>query len=322
MKHLPHIAISMGDPAGIGPEICLRAASDARLIKLCIPIIIGSVALLERVSQRLNIPMPARVIDVPVEGFSAAEVEPGHIDKACGLASARYVLTAIDECLSGRCAAITTAPINKAALAAAELPWPGHTELLAERCSGRAGAYGSSGEIMMMYDKRITVALVTCHQSLSSVPTSLSTAKIVHAGRLLHDALKRLRRHPPRIGVCGLNPHGGEMGLFGNEDKHLVEPAVYELRALGIDAEGPISPDAAFTPTARKRYDGHVVMYHDQGLIPFKALAFDAGVNVTLGLPIVRTSVDHGTAFDIAWKGQASAHSLIEAVLLAIKIAR
>jgi 4-hydroxythreonine-4-phosphate dehydrogenase len=170
---------------------------------------------------------------------------------------------------------------------------------------------------MLMYDPSIAVALVTVHQAYTSVVGSLSVERIVHTGELLAQALRRLRKGEPRIAVLGLNPHAGEHGLFGDEEARFIEPAVAELRRRGIQCDGPLPPDTAFSPAKRKYYAGHVCLYHDQGLIPFKALAFDDGVNVTLGLPIVRTSADHGTAFDIAWKGKASQRSLVSAIRLA-----
>jgi 4-hydroxythreonine-4-phosphate dehydrogenase len=257
-----------------------------------------------------------------VPGFDAAAVEPGMVQAACGLASARWVEAAIEGCQAGRFAAFATAPINKAALAAAGLPWPGHTELLAEKCSGKRGPYASAGEAMLMYDRSIAVVLATCHQSLATVPQTLTTAGIVRVGRLLADALTKLRDKKPVLAMCALNPHAGEHGLFGDEDERIVEPAVAELRALGIEVHGPLPSDTAFTAVNRRRFDGYIAMYHDQGLIPFKALAFDEGVNVTLGLSVVRTSVDHGTAYDRAWQGTADHGSLVAAITLAVKLAR
>jgi 4-hydroxythreonine-4-phosphate dehydrogenase len=174
---------------------------------------------------------------------------------------------------------------------------------------------------MMLHDPALTVALVTVHRSLASVPAAVDTAGVVRTGELLDGALRRLGIPRPRLAVLGLNPHAGEEGLFGDEDARVVAPAVDALRAAGLDVSGPLPPDTAFTAAARERFDGHVCLYHDQGLIPFKALAFDHGVNVTLGLPIVRTSVDHGTAFDIAGRGLASASSLVAAIRLAVELA-
>jgi 4-hydroxythreonine-4-phosphate dehydrogenase len=251
------------------------------------------------------------VVD-PLPDFAASAVRPGEIDAACGAAAGACIDEAIAGCRDGRYAAMVTCPISKQAVHAAGIPFPGHTEWLAARC-------GVAGETMMMYHRDLAVALVTCHQSLMSVPSALTPLRIVESARLFHAALTRLRGRAPRLAVCGFNPHAGEGGLFGKEDA-VVVPAVYELLQLGIDADGPLPPDTAFTPKNRERYDGWVCLYHDQGLIPFKALAFDEGVNVTLGLPIVRTSVDHGTAFDIAWQGVAEHRSLVEAILLAARL--
>jgi 4-hydroxythreonine-4-phosphate dehydrogenase len=311
---LPVIAITIGDPAGVGPEIALKAAADRAVLKTCRPVLVGSRAVLMRVAKKLKLRVPKDVVD-PTPEFAAAAVVPGTVQAANGAAAARWVETAIDGCRDGRFAAMVTCPLNKEALAAGGVPFPGHTELLAHRC-------GVSGEIMLMYDRTIAVALVTVHQAYASVVGSLSIERIVHTGELLAAALRRLRTGEPRIAVLGLNPHAGEHGLFGDEEARFVEPAVAELRRRGVTCDGPLPPDTAFSPAKRKHYAGHVCLYHDQGLIPFKALAFDDGVNVTLGLPIVRTSVDHGTAFDIAWQGKASPRSLISAMGLAVKLYR
>ncbi len=312
---LPRIAITIGDPAGVGPELALKACADGALTRVCRPVAVGSRALLARVARKLKLRLPAEMVDVSVPGFTPASVVPGRVQAACGAASARWVEVAVDGCRSGEFAAMVTCPLNKAALHAGGVPFPGHTELLAARC-------GVSGEAMLMYDRRLAVVLATCHQSLASVPGALTTERMVDVARLLAQALRPLRRREPRLAVLGLNPHAGEDGLFGDEDQRLVAPAVARLRADGFDVSGPLPPDTAFTPANRKRFDGFVCCYHDQGLIPFKALCFDDGVNVTLGLPIVRTSVDHGTAYDIAWRGIASHRSLLSAVRLAIRLAR
>ena len=311
---LPAIAITIGDPAGVGPEIALRAAQDPAVTRLCQPFLFGSRALLKRVAKQLTLSVPNDIND-PTPEFVAAAVVPGTVQAENGAHAARWVEAAVDGCRAGRFAAMVTGPINKEALAAGGVPFPGHTELLAHRC-------GVTGEIMLMYDRRIAVALVTVHQAYSSVPASLSVERIVHTGELLAQALRRLRQDQPCLAVLGLNPHAGEHGLFGDEEARLVIPAVAELRRRGVSCDGPLPPDTAFTPANRRRYAGHVCLYHDQGLIPFKALAFADGVNVTLGLPIVRTSVDHGTAFDIAWQGKATHRSLVSAIRLAVKLAK
>jgi 4-hydroxythreonine-4-phosphate dehydrogenase len=241
-------------------------------------------------------------------------VVPGQVQAACGGAAAAWIDAAIAGCRTGRWAAMVTCPIHKQALHAAGVPFPGHTELLADRC-GVAG-----GEAMMLYSETLAVALVTVHQSLLSVPASLQPARIARIGNQFAEALARLRGKRPRLAVLGFNPHAGECGMFGDEERAII-PAIAELLQLGWDVDGPLPPDTAFTAARRARYDGWLCMYHDQGLIPFKALAFDEGVNVTLGLPIVRTSVDHGTAFDIAWQGTATHASLVSAIALAARLA-
>jgi 4-hydroxythreonine-4-phosphate dehydrogenase len=306
------IALTMGDPAGVGPEVLLKACADPALADLPLAAI-ASRALLQRVADRLALAMPAVIHEPDLTGFSAERVEPGRIAAGNGAAAGACIELAIAGCQDGRYGAMATAPIHKQAIKAAGIPFPGHTEWLAART-------GVSEETMMLYHEEITVALVTVHQSLASVSAALEPQRIVRVGRQLAEALRRLRGRAPRLAVLGFNPHAGEGGLFGDEER-LIVPAVGELLQLGIDADGPLPPDTAFTPAARARYDGWVCMYHDQGLIPFKAFAFDRGVNVTLGLPIVRTSVDHGTAFDIAWTGRAEHRSMVEAVRLAAVMA-
>ncbi|MCS6970423.1 MAG: 4-hydroxythreonine-4-phosphate dehydrogenase PdxA [Planctomycetota bacterium] len=307
------LAITIGDPAGIGPEIVLKACADPALRELPL-LVIGMRALLARVADVLGLPLPAAIEEPPLPGFDAAAVQPGRIAALHGAVAAACIEHAIAGCLAGRFAALVTAPVHKQALHLAGVPFPGHTEWLAARS-------GVRDETMLMYHEQLAVALVTVHQSLASVPASLDALRIVRVGVQLAEALRRLRGREPRLAVLGLNPHAGEGGLFGDEERRCIVPAVGELLQLGILADGPLPPDAAFTPAARARYDGWVCMYHDQGLIPFKAFAFDEGVNVTLGLPIVRTSVDHGTAFDIAWQGRASHRSLVSAIRLAARLA-
>jgi 4-hydroxythreonine-4-phosphate dehydrogenase len=302
------IAVTMGDPAGVGPEVMLRACADPALAAVPIAAI-ASRPLLARVASRLDLPLPARIIEPDLPGFDPAAVEPGRLAAANGAAAGACIELAIAGCLDGRFAAMATGPIHKQAIKLAGIPFPGHTEWLAART-------GISDETMMLYHQDITVALVTVHQPLASVAAALEPRRIVRVGRQLAEALRRLRGREPRIAVLAFNPHAGEGGLFGDEEARIV-PAIASLRELGIQAEGPLPPDTAFTPAARRHYDGWVCMYHDQGLIPFKAFAFDRGVNVTLGLPIVRTSVDHGTAFDIAWTGRAEHSSMVEAIRLA-----
>jgi len=300
----------MGDPAGIGPELCLRLLTHAESAHVAQPIIYGDAGVLRRVAEKLALPFDvARVVDLGA--IAAEDVVPGRVDARCGEAAYRYVIAAIDAALAGEVEAIATAPLHKEALHAAGHDYPGHTEIFAERMHAERSC-------MMLTAPEITCSLVTVHVGLGEVAGLLTTERIGEVIDLTAAALRRLRGREPRLVVCGLNPHAGEGGLFGQrEEERIIAPAVAAARARGLAIEGPLSPDTAFLPTIRARTDAYVCMYHDQGLIPLKALAFDSAINTTLGLPIVRTSVDHGTAFDIAWQGVAHPASLYEAVRLA-----
>ncbi len=329
----PHsrLAITMGDPAGVGPELCLRALAGEEVHALGIPVVFGDAAVLGAVARQLDLPEPARRLSlsewrqcaeevtgplvVDLEAANLADFTPGSISAHTGAASFAYINAAIDAALAGTVAAVTTAPINKEALAMAGFKYPGHTEIFAERA-------GSKRWCMMQYSEEITCTFVTVHCGYAEVPKLLTTARILEVIELSAEALQRIRGRKPKIVVCGLNPHAGEHGLFGNrEEERLIIPAIEAARAQGLDVEGPLPPDTAFLPRKRKATDGFVCMYHDQGHIPVKALAFDNAVNTTLGLPIIRTSVDHGTALDIAWQGQANPGSLFSALKLAAKLA-
>ena len=311
---LPRIAVTMGDPAGIGPELCLRLLADERVREFCTPIVYGDVGVLNRVARHLGWPKPPSESVHDLHAIGADAVEPGTVSAACGAAAYRYFTTAIDDALAGRVDAICTAPINKESLHAAGVPFPGHTEILADRLKVER-------HCMMLTSEAITCSLVTVHVGYREVPALLTTERILETIELTADAMQRMRGREPRLLVCGLNPHAGEHGLFGDrEEERLIVPAIEAARAKGIDVSGPLPPDTAFLPKYRKTTDAYVCMYHDQGLIPLKALAFEDAVNVTLGLPIVRTSVDHGTAFDIAWQGKADVSSLLQAVRLAARL--
>ena len=315
--NLPRIAVTMGDPAGVGPELCLRLLAEKSLEKLCLPVVIGDAGVLSRVAEELQFPLPRgeNVIDLAV--VDAAKVTPGVVSSYCGEAAYRYILHAIELAQRGEVQAIATGPINKEALHAAGYSYPGHTEIFAEH-------FAAERSCMMLTSEEITCSLVTVHVGFHEVPALLTTERILEVIELTADALRRLRdlnNRQPRLIVCGLNPHAGEHGLFGNrEEERIIEPAVLAARERGYEVHGPLPPDTAFLPTRRKETDAYICMYHDQGLIPLKALAFDSAINTTLGLPIVRTSVDHGTAFDIAWQGQASAASLVKAVEMAVRL--
>ena len=320
----------MGDPAGVGPEICLRALNSPEVASHCVPAVFGDAEVLRRCAAHLGWNLaapvvsagdfasldrcrPAVVVDVPCLELKA--FRPGKADANTGAAGYAFVLAAIDAAVSGQVEAVVTAPLNKEALRQAGVEWPGHTEIFAHRT-------GAKRWCMMQYSAELTCAFVTTHVGYAEVPRLLTARRVLEVIRLAGEGMGRLRGRKSKIAVCGLNPHAGEHGLFGNsEEERIILPAVEVARREGLEVEGPLPPDTAFLPSRRKAVDAVVCMYHDQGHIPVKALAFDSAVNVTLGLPIVRTSVDHGTALDIAWQGKASPSSLFHALRLAGKLA-
>jgi 4-hydroxythreonine-4-phosphate dehydrogenase len=328
----PRIAVTMGDPAGIGPEICVRLLGDPRLGKLCTPIVFGDASILGRIAERLGVPLPERVIELGEWGRTArsvslpsildvraieggVSVQPGHVSATTGRAAFAYIEQSIKAALAGEVDAVTTGPIHKEALRAAGVPFPGHTEIYAERTK-------ASRACMMLTSPELTCSFVTVHVGYREVPGLLSVRRVLDVIELTGDFIRRVRGHEPRIAVCGLNPHAGEHGLFGDrEEERFIVPAIEAARAAGMMIDGPLPPDTAFLPARRRTTDAFVCIYHDQGHIPLKALAFDEAVNVTLGLPIIRTSVDHGTALDIAWQGKANPNSLFEAVRIAAALA-
>jgi 4-hydroxythreonine-4-phosphate dehydrogenase len=330
MNARPVLALTMGDPAGIGPEICLRALADPDVRAACVPVLFGDAGVLHRLEEGrlpkaaanfvsiadfLKNGRPASPLVVDCAALDATSVEPGKISAACGRAGYVYIERSIHAALDGHVDGVVTGPIHKEALRLAGVDHPGHTEIF-------TALTGAPRSCMMLYSDQIIVSMVTTHIGYHEVPLRLSVERVLDTIELTAQALRRLSGGEPRIGVCGLNPHAGENGLFGNrEEEEFVVPAVMAARALGIDAIGPLVPDAAFTSAGRKGFDALVCLYHDQGHIPFKMLAFDTGVNVTLGLPIIRTSVDHGTAFDIAWRGAADPASLCSAIQLAGRLA-
>lgn len=322
----PRIAITMGDPAGVGPELCLRALVEPAVLESAVPVVIGDGALLHQVAQACGLPPPGTVVDaaawkhlaaptvVHVPGLAAEQVVPGRVDAETGAAAYRYITTAIDAALAGRTDAICTAPIQKEAVRAAGIMQAGHTEILAERT-------GAERVCMMLTSERITVSLVTTHVGMVSVAAGLGVDRVTDTIELTAEVMRHLRGREPRLVVCGLNPHAGEGGLFGRrEEEELITPAVDKARANGLQIIGPLPPDTAFVPERLDTTDAFICMYHDQGLIPLKLLAFDRAVNVTLGLPIIRTSVDHGTALDLAWRGEARSGSMFGAIRLAARL--
>ena len=315
MAARPRIAVTMGDPAGVGPELCLRLLADPEIATRCQPRVYGDASVLVRVARHLGLPQPDPAAIEDLKAIDGATVEPGRVASACGRASYEYFTTAVTHAIAGQVDAVVTAPINKESLHAAGIAEPGHTEILARMTNAERSC-------MMLTSEQITCSLVTVHVGYREVPALLTVERILDTIELSAAAMERIRGRKPKLLVCGLNPHAGEHGLFGDrEEERIIIPAIEAARSKGIDIAGPLPPDTAFLPRYRKACDCYICMYHDQGLIPLKALAFDEGVNITLGLPIVRTSVDHGTAYDIAWQGKADLSSLQHAVNLAIRLA-
>jgi len=327
----PLIAVTMGDPAGVGPEICLQLLANEEVREIATPVIFGDARLLARCARQTGLQAPPRIvseiewaekcreIDGPAVldlfGFDAEGFEPGKVSAKTGAAGYRYVEKSIEAALAGQVAAVATAPLNKEALHAAGITYPGHTEMFAEKMA-------SERSCMTFYSPEMICSLVTVHIGYQDVVPALTTKRILDVIELTAASVQRVKGKKPRIAVCGLNPHAGEHGLFGRgEEETLIAPAIEAAKAKGITIEGPLPPDTAFIATRRRTVDAYVCMYHDQALIPLKALAFDTAVNTTLGLPVPRTSVDHGTACDIAWQGKANGSSLVEAVKLAAKMA-
>jgi 4-hydroxythreonine-4-phosphate dehydrogenase len=316
----------MGDPAGVGPEVCLDLLQDPEISKLCIPIIFGDFSVLQSCAQQTSKPLQvgqisgdelAGTIEQAVHDLGLIHVNdlvPGTANAQTGRATYEYVTSAIDACLAGKVDAVVTCPANKEAMQAAGVAHPGHTEIFAERTK-------TENFCMTFISDRISCSLVTVHVGYHEVPSLLTTDRIYEVISLTRQAHLKLLGKEPRLAVCGLNPHAGENGLFGNrEEETIIVPAIEKARGEGADIIGPLPPDTAFTQMRRESVDAYICMYHDQALIPVKALAFDQAVNVTLGLPIIRTSVDHGTALDIAWQGKADPSSLKAAVRLAARM--
>ena len=285
----PRIAITEGDPAGIGPEIARRAAADSRVLEKCEPVLYGAA--------------------------DGTAFEPGVLSAEAGKAAYDAILRATADAQRGDVAAIATAPINKEALRLAGYPWSGHTDLLAHLT-------GTEHVAMMFFSDELRVVLATVHVPLADVPRLLTQSLVERTIALTARELPKFDKVQPRIAVAGLNPHAGEHGLFGTEEQLAIVPAIDRCRAKGIDVSGPFPADTVFVRARRGEFDVVIACYHDQGLIPVKLAAFGKAVNVTIGLPIIRTSVDHGTAFDIAGKGIADAESMVAAVLLAARLAR
>jgi len=330
----PLLAITMGDPAGIGPEVLLRALAESATRRTARFLVIGDERALAIAARRLGVGLRFEKLDPGVnvprsqwerigEGcihlLSLTQVPErtvlsGRADEECGRASVLFFERAIELALARRVDAIVTCPINKKAMNLAGYAYAGHTEILAERTGRKA--------VMMLVGGGLRVALATTHLALKDVPDRLNIPLIVDTVKIVHEAMKRyFRIEEPRIGLAALNPHASDGGLFGNEESLILEPAVRRLAELGIKCTEPLPADSLFFKAIHGAFDAVVALYHDQGLGPLKMIAFDSAVNVSLGLPIIRTSVDHGTAYDIAGQGKASCSSLREAIRLAASMA-
>ncbi|HEX6971547.1 MAG TPA: 4-hydroxythreonine-4-phosphate dehydrogenase PdxA [Limnochordia bacterium] len=324
----PIVGVTMGDPAGIGPEVILKAAAEAGAATGVRLLVIGHFGTMVRTCDRLGLPLALRRVDRPaaarfapgtVDVLEATELDLdrlaiGRVQALAGRAAADCIDAAVALALAGEIDAVCTAPVHKEALRAAGVPHPGHTELL-------AALTGASEVAMLLVGERLRVAHATTHLALREACERLSAGRIATVIRLAAEVLRALGIDRPRIAVAGLNPHAGENGLFGDEEQAVIAPAVRAARAAGYHAEGPFPPDTIFHRAYAGEFDLVVAMYHDQGHIPIKLVHFSDAVNVTAGLPIVRTSVDHGTAFDIAGRGIADPRNMIAALRLAARLA-
>ena len=310
----PIIGITMGDAAGIGPEVILKALADPEIRKNITPVIIGEDFVFEKVKKMIDSPL-RKINLLNLKEIKESDFEVGKVNKSCGKAAIAYVKKAFFLAKNKKIDAFVTAPINKEAVKQADFPYPGHTEFLAALSKRKRFA-------MLLAANGLKVLLVTTHLALRDVSAALTKEKILEKIKLGYCFLKdNLKLKNPRIAVCGLNPHNGENGTFGDEEEKAIKPAVTAARKLGINCFGPVVPDAVFYQTVkRKKYDLVVAMYHDQGLIPLKTLYFEKAVNITIGLPVIRTSPDHGTAYDIAGQGKADPTSMKEAIKYAARL--
>ena len=324
---LPTVAITTGDPAGIGPEVVLKALADRELLSTARWVVIGDAAILNMVGKQIGLRPPdyivqdgrsaqwpgsrtAQVCLLDVHQLEPSQFTVGKLSAACGSAALEYVRTATQLCLDGEADAMVTAPLNKEAVSLTGQGFTGHTEFIAD-LSKAAESW------MLLVNDHLRVIHVSTHRSLRSA-CELDTPRILRTIQLGNEALQSLGFAQPRIAVCGLNPHAGENGLFGSEDLELIVPAIQAAQDMGLICEGPFPADTIFIQAVRGAYDLVVAMYHDQGHVPMKLLDFEHTINVSLGLPIIRTSVDHGTAFDIAGKNRADPSSLKAAMKLAV----
>jgi 4-hydroxythreonine-4-phosphate dehydrogenase len=325
----PRLAITLGDPAGIGPEVVLKALTHEGVYAQVDPLVIGDRRVLERTVAALGLPLAIQAVtDVQDATFSPgtvtvldlANADPatfvvGEESAAAGSAAVDYVFRACDLAMSGEVDAIVTAPLNKAAMHMAGYTYAGHTELLTERTNAPRVS-------MLLIGPGLRIVHVSTHVALSEAIARVTPQRVEEVIQLAHDACRSLGIAEPRIAVAGLNPHASEGGIFGNEEAESLVPAIAAARARGLNVSDPQPPDTVFLRATKGHYDIVVAQYHDQGHIPMKLLAFDSGVNVSYGLPVIRTSVDHGTAFDIAGKGIASETSMLAAIDVAVQMVR
>lgn len=323
------VGITMGDPTGIGPEVIIKSLVDRSIRSRIVPIVFGDKGVLTRVAEDIGIKVRIREL-ASIENIRQIEIDDreiyvrsisnlkmtrlryGRPDRNCGRAMVNYIKEAVEAWKQGIIEALVTAPINKEIINEAGYRYGGHTEMIAELT-------GAKEFTMMFVSKNFKVSLVTIHLPLKDVSMKITPHRIYKVGLLSWKTLREFFGiKNPRIGVCGLNPHAGEGGMFGDEEKDMIYPAIVSMKAIGIDAEGPLSPDTAFWRAYRKEFDVIVAMYHDQGIIPVKLLDFDNAVNITIGVPIVRTSPAHGTAYNIAGKGMADPSSMKAAINLAV----
>ena len=309
----PNVVITMGDPSGVGPEVTLKALASPKVKGLANFLLIGDRPVIERLKKDMGLVLKDRLEDL--SNVSKKKFAYGRCDAASGRASMQYIDRALELLNEVRADALVTAPVNKSAIRLAGYRgFEGHTEYLALKS-------GAKDFAMMFVGPRLKIALVTRHVALKEVPAKLSVKGIYRTICLAHECLKEyFRIRDPKIAVAGLNPHAGESGAFGDEEKRIIVPAIKMASRSAKRIVGPVSPDAVFGPALTGRFDCVVAMYHDQALVPFKMLYSDSGVNLTLGLPFIRTSPDHGTAFDIAGKGIANPASMIEAIKLACRL--
>ena len=322
---VPRLTISMGDPAGIGPEVTVKALADPAVRELADWIVVGEASLLEPLASSHGLDFDQVITaddDIPACGLVLLDFDTrfaddyriGQLSQSCGEAALKYVERATRLCLDGKAEGIVTAPLNKEAVSLAGKPFCGHTEYIAELC-------GVDESRMLLVNDQLCVVHVSTHCSLLDA-TRLDQRRIRQTIQLGHEALGILGHEKPRVAVCGLNPHAGENGMFGREESEFIVPAIEQARAAGVDCQGPFPADTLFLQAVRGKFDLVVAMYHDQGHVPMKLLDFEHTVNVTLGLPIIRTSVDHGTAFDIAGQDLADPEDMKTAMQLAVRLAK